>query len=265
MDKKYTADDLLAALALKHSESEGWAFFPEFSTRTGYAGKDPERHLDALAVGLWYQNSGSVGYEIKVTRADFIRDIEHFQSKQGPALEFCTQFYYAVPLGLVQPEEVPGDVGLVALDGRGSWRTLKVATLRDLETVSFSVFRSMARRTADPNRKTPYADFLKKCLGMPEITFKMIDDYIKTRLKYAEEEMQKAKLRYETRNWERDISEKLLDKVILSAHAIDPALGPIQEGPLSLNDDLRKSLVDNIIARLNMAQKVYQALINLRC
>jgi hypothetical protein len=75
-----------------------------------------------------------VGYEVKVSRADYRAELRN-PHKRGEALSFCHEFYFAVPDGLLRDEELPGltaqgqlgetslyvpeDVGLVIVTGRG--------------------------------------------------------------------------------------------------------------------------------------------------
>jgi hypothetical protein len=78
-----------------------------------------------------------VGYEVKVSRSDYRAEIGN-PYKRSTARAMCHEFYFAVPAGLLKPEEierrgststqlvldgpglwVPDDVGLITVDGRG--------------------------------------------------------------------------------------------------------------------------------------------------
>jgi hypothetical protein len=90
-------------------------------------------------------NGGSypvVGYEVKVDRGDYRSELRKPEKRQH-ALTICNEFYFAVPRGLLRDDEidataqpelgepslwVPGDVGLVVVDGRGC-RVAKPAPL----------------------------------------------------------------------------------------------------------------------------------------
>lgn len=75
-----------------------------------------------------------VGYEVKVSRSDYRVELRR-PEKRAAARAMCHEFYFAVPRGLLKPEEiaegsdhlpieralyVPEDVGLVEVDGRGA-------------------------------------------------------------------------------------------------------------------------------------------------
>ena len=49
-----------------------------------------------------------IGYEIKASRQDFMRD-----KKWENYLPFCHSFYFVCPIGLIHPDELPEDVGLI--------------------------------------------------------------------------------------------------------------------------------------------------------
>lgn len=50
-------------------------------------------------------------YEIKVSRSDFLQDVR--TEKYKKYLGYAHKFYYAVPYGLVEKEEVPKELGLI--------------------------------------------------------------------------------------------------------------------------------------------------------
>ena len=78
---------------------------------------------------------GVVGYEVKVSRADYRSELRK-PEKREEARAMCHEFYFAVPRGLLRDDElagagdepqlgdadlhVPDDVGLVVVDGRGT-------------------------------------------------------------------------------------------------------------------------------------------------
>lgn len=64
--------------------------------------------LDALAIRKSWTKPCFTGYEVKVDRGDFMRD-----QKWPGYLQYCHQFYFACPAGLIKPEELPNEVGLI--------------------------------------------------------------------------------------------------------------------------------------------------------
>jgi len=164
------AETILTALANKYRGPE-WAFFKEVRCGTGYSmgarifgreapGRSPEKRLDAYAFHLW----PSGGYmphvfEIKITRSDFLREMKR-PKKYVSALALSQFFYYVTPKGLVQPDEVPDEAGLIWVAVRHAdpplyCRMKKKAPDRGLPEFDWAFFASICRRVADAGWKTP--------------------------------------------------------------------------------------------------------------
>lgn len=61
------------------------------------------RNIDLLALDAW-QSASVVGYEIKVSRSDMRSELLK-PAKRAEAVAMCTEFYFAVPAGLLTPAE----------------------------------------------------------------------------------------------------------------------------------------------------------------
>jgi hypothetical protein len=61
-------------------------------------------NIDLLAVECWRQ-ARVIGYEVKVSRGDYRAELLD-PTKRMEAVSRCTQFYIAVPSGLLKPEEI---------------------------------------------------------------------------------------------------------------------------------------------------------------
>lgn len=64
--------------------------------------------LDAWAMPKSWSKPDTHGYELKVSRKDFLRD-----EKWRDYLRLCHRFWFVCPRGMIQPEELPQDVGLL--------------------------------------------------------------------------------------------------------------------------------------------------------
>ena len=67
-------------------------------------------NIDLLAVAAWasvrpYPRYARVGYEVKISRSDYKRELAK-PYKRAAAVAFCHEFYFAVPHGLLKPLEV---------------------------------------------------------------------------------------------------------------------------------------------------------------
>lgn len=71
-------------------------------------GNDELVRLDALAIRRSWSKPLLTGYEVKINRHDFLRD-----DKWPKYLDLCHEFYFVCPSGLISPEELPREVGLI--------------------------------------------------------------------------------------------------------------------------------------------------------
>jgi len=62
--------------------------------------------IDAYQFNRW--NKQAIGYEIKLSRTDFLND-----KKWEKYLKYCTKFYFVAPKGIIKKEELPNKIGLV--------------------------------------------------------------------------------------------------------------------------------------------------------
>lgn len=129
-EKRITSTDIKLALRDMHDQRGKSYFITECKTCSTYF-PDPQGLLkfDGLAVTKSYTNPNIIGYEIKVSRNDFKQD-----NKWHLYLQYCNEFYFVVPKGLVKKEELPDNVGLIWYNPEtGALRTVKKAMYRVIE------------------------------------------------------------------------------------------------------------------------------------
>lgn len=102
--REWTSDALLALLRTKHSND---VFVPECKNGETYNTKQL-RKLDAWVMRRSWAHFSTIGYEIKVSRSDFERD-----EKWVEYLDYCHEFWFVCPPGLIRAEELPKGVGLL--------------------------------------------------------------------------------------------------------------------------------------------------------
>jgi len=101
---KVRAHEIKRALGKKHHED---FFLTEVKNGSTWTNAELAI-IDALAIKKSWTKPCITGYEIKVSRQDFLND-----DKWPVYMNYCHRFYFACPTGLIQPEELPEDVGLV--------------------------------------------------------------------------------------------------------------------------------------------------------
>jgi len=124
MLNRVTSFDIKKALANKHDERE--FFITECKngpTGTGLL------QFDGLAIYKSWAHPKIVGYEIKVSRSDFLRDNKFYLY-----LPYVHELYFVVPTGLIDRNELPVEIGLMYYNpDTCALTTKKKATHRKIE------------------------------------------------------------------------------------------------------------------------------------
>lgn len=165
MSEEITAARILHLLQEWYLPPE-WATFAELRTGTGY-GQGRQQRIDLFAINLWPSKRNgdgvplSLAFEIKVSRADFRKELEN-PGKRAIAEQTASECWFAAPAGLVKKEEVPEGWGLVSATRKGLVRS-KLAKQRSPEPWSWDFISALCRRLADskpegPKRAWRYAD-----------------------------------------------------------------------------------------------------------
>lgn len=107
---KITAKMVLDLLADKHWKD---VFVSECKNGASYG--SGLLKLDAWTMNKSWANACATGYEIKVSRGDFMQD-----KKWHGYLDYCNEFYFVCPTGLIKPEECPDQAGLMYVSKTGT-------------------------------------------------------------------------------------------------------------------------------------------------
>ncbi len=126
MQRKIRADMIKLALSKRH---RGDSFFTEVKN-----GPTHVTHelliMDAVAFKKSWANPCIMGYEIKVSRNDFLGD-----DKWRGYLPYCNEFSFVCPKGMIELNEIPDDVGLIYYNpDKETLYTRRRAAYKDIET-----------------------------------------------------------------------------------------------------------------------------------
>ena len=127
---KMTAAQIVEALGNMHTND---VFVPECKDGPTESGSGHVR-LDAWAMRRSWARPRVTGYEVKVNRQDFEND-----KKWPEYLPLCNELFFVCPKGLIKPEQMPGDVGLMYCLGQ-RFKIVKKATFRNV-VVPESLYR----------------------------------------------------------------------------------------------------------------------------
>lgn len=110
MKTKVTSNDIKLLLARKHSADIAVAECKDGPTWFG-----GHVRLDFWAMRKSWSTPMITGYEIKVSRSDFLQDI-----KWPRYLNYCERFYFVCPNGMIDPKEVDPRAGLMWVSTTGN-------------------------------------------------------------------------------------------------------------------------------------------------
>lgn len=143
--KKITASIIVDLLAQKHS---GDVFVAE--CKDGPSQACTHLRMDAWAMKRSWAHPCVSAYEVKISRSDFLND-----EKWRQYLPYCNTFSFVAPSGIIKPEELPADTGLLTVATTGSRLfTKRKAPFRDVQIPEdvwryILMCRVAIRRTAD--------------------------------------------------------------------------------------------------------------------
>ncbi len=169
---KMPASEVLRCLGFEYPSPE-WAFFGELRLGTGWSygntdGLKIEQRLDAFAMNTWPSKGfHRIAFEIKVSRADFRHEIAR-PDKRACALTLANYFYFATPQGLVKPEEIPEECGLIEIKPTGGRIVTVRAPFREVDPLPTRFVASLARRI--DREQTPAQEQLAR-RGVCEVNF----------------------------------------------------------------------------------------------
>ena len=91
-------------------------------------------------------NDRTTEYEIKRSRADFFADFKkeekHYKTSNGKGANY---FYFACPVGLIEPDEVPEYAGLVYVTSKTTYIKKKAPQLHN-DLMTFKELKKVAER-----------------------------------------------------------------------------------------------------------------------
>lgn len=106
----FTAAMLRHAIRRRHVMWHTVVWVDELRTKAGTDGG--ERFIDLWGIRPNVPHCSALAYEIKISRADFLRDAKIAKKHDG-ARALSNEFYFVAPPGVIKPEELPPWAGLI--------------------------------------------------------------------------------------------------------------------------------------------------------
>lgn len=132
---------MVRELLRKRYAAPEWAFMEEVAPKTGGG----TRYADGVAVNLWSSRGHAVhGFEIKVSRADWLRELKD-PSKAEAVFRYCDHWFIVAPKGVVRDGELPPTWGLLEVRAAGLVAAVAAPKL-EAQPLSRAFFASLMRR-----------------------------------------------------------------------------------------------------------------------
>ena len=147
-----TAEVILDLLKQRHKDRQ-WCFFPEmlFSTEAKKDNEQADSRVDAWAMNLWPSRQFEmISYEIKISRHDLLRELRK-PEKRKPGLRISNSFYYILPEGCCDLDDIPKECGLIVVrkpKGRDYYvlKMAKKAPWREVPELGLGFWAGFIRR-----------------------------------------------------------------------------------------------------------------------
>lgn len=126
-----TASEIIELLSQKHLDD---VFIPE--CKNGETRGSNYCRMDAWVMKKSWAHPLVMGYEIKVSRGDFLQD-----NKWTKYLGLCNEFYFVCPWGLIDKSELPEEAGLIYVNQKATGSTTKKKAPNRTVKIPESIFR----------------------------------------------------------------------------------------------------------------------------
>ena len=237
---------LIGAIRNRHTKD---IVVPECNMGSAWKGC---RRLDAWVLRTTWSPWTTVGYEIKASRGDFLRD-----DKWHDYRPVCHEFYFVCTWKLIQPEELPESVGLLWVNKGGKCVTKRKALRRDPDPEKLSrlmsyvlMSRAVIKRSRDgvfenlprEERAARWAEWLEE-----RNEFSAVGRKVTAKLRQMTDDLEHRNLALETENkrWQalaRKMREIGLDPDNCSQWNIESRVNELKGVvPTSLTSELRRT------------------------
>lgn len=136
------ASTIYRLLANRHARDMIW-----FEVKDGPSRGTTHLRLDALAIAKSWRPVRVYGYEVKVSRSDWVKD-QKWQEYAG----YCNYLSVVAPDGIVDPKEVPDGFGLLVPARTGSMlRTVRKPARREVDPDWMMLLYLLMNRTLPDN------------------------------------------------------------------------------------------------------------------
>lgn len=219
--------------------------------------------LDAVAIKKSWVNPCITGYEIKVSRNDFLQD------EKWPAYKnYCHRLDFVCPKGLIRPEELPDDIGLIYYNPeKDTLHTRRKGKIRNIEMPYEMLYYIIMTRLDNErhpffNSKREYfEEYIRDKIDTKTLAFRVRTKLI-TQVEKMEYENDSLKRELEQLKKDSEILKKIAD--VLDKYGI--GIWRKQYFHEEIDEALRSSIPPHLVRELetikNASNRIYDLIKN---
>lgn len=156
---------IIEALRRMHANPPGcWQLMEELRLGTGF-GSGAEQRIDLFAISTWPSNGVCPflrrAFEVKVSRGDLAAELRN-SDKRYMAKVHSHEFYFAAPVGLIDPSLI-GDDGLVEVDDMANSTIVKPSKTRSGFEPNWALVASICRKVNEAMQKLHNGSMCAAC------------------------------------------------------------------------------------------------------
>ncbi len=247
------AKNILALLLMKHSRD--FVCVPECKTGGSIASR--YQSIDLWCMAKSWARPKTIAYEIKISRNDFLRD-----DKWRTYLDYCSEFYFAAPPGIIDPSELPDEAGLLICSKNAKILYIKKKAPERTVKIPESIFRYilMWRTEICGERSTDHTqywqDWLRKKSEKRDLGY-LVSKTIRKHVNKVD--LKNEGLRRENKRLQD--TKDVLDKLGFKTHEMDwDTENRLRRRIQEINTGISGNILDTIDVSIDALQKTRKAL-----
>ena len=173
-----TTRDVVVALGARYQDAK-WVNIPECPFNG--------RYCDWFSYGVWNSTGGNIiGHEIKVSRSDWLREIQD-PNKAEACAKYCTHWYIVAPRGLIKPEELHAEWGLMELSS-GKLKISRPAVRKKPQVIEGRLLGEIMRRLQKNSRDDSLIE--ARAVELADFKIRSVTHQLEWRAKNADKQLQ---------------------------------------------------------------------------
>ncbi len=154
LDSKQITKRIFLKLKADYTAQNGWLVLPELKMGIGYQSRASQRSIDLFVFNVYpSKHYTRIAFEIKTRVEDFNLELRQPDKRRG-AVRFSNEYYFVTPVGLLEPDRIPPECGLIEIHGLDKdtgylYKKIKIEAPWHDNIPNWSIVASLASRIKD--------------------------------------------------------------------------------------------------------------------